>query len=101
LEFLGLRGNLRGIEAGGNEFQDAREGEVVADDLGEETGVGAGVGGTRGEIGDGDAGFLDAEAGAGAEPVLAEGGGGEEKAESDCREKEQDGLLYGQMGLPE
>ena len=31
------------------------------------------VGDLRGEVGDGDAGFFDAEAGAGAEPVLGEG----------------------------
>ena len=35
----------------------------------------------RGEVGDGDAGFFDAEAGAGAEPVLSEGGRGGEGGE--------------------
>jgi len=81
LQFAGLRGDGGGIEAGGDEFENAGEGEVVANGLREEGGVGFGVVRGSGEIGDGDAGFVYAEAGAGAEPVLGVGGRGQEEAE--------------------
>src|SRR5277367_1047074 len=68
LKFGRLGERLRGIEAGADKFDDAAEGEVVADDLGELLGVRLGGVGARAEIGDGDAEFLDAEACAGAEP---------------------------------
>jgi hypothetical protein len=76
LEFVGSGGNLGGIKAGRDEFDDAGEREVVADGLGKESGMSFGVVGARGEVGDGDAGFVDAEAGSGAEDVLGEGGEG-------------------------
>ena len=79
LEFARLRGDLNGIKAGGDEFDDAGEGEVVAHGLREEAGVGFGGFDARSEVGNGDAGFLNAHAGAGAEPVLSLGDGGEEK----------------------
>jgi len=72
-EFVGGGRNLRGIKAGRDKFDDTGEGEVVADGLGEERGVGFGVVGARGEVGYGDAGFVDAEASAGAEPILSKG----------------------------
>src|SRR5258708_27641107 len=87
LELRRLGGNLGGVEAGRDEFDDAGEGEIVANDLGEEGGVGFGVVGARGEVGNGDAGFVDAEAGAGAEDVLGEGGNGEWKEVEEVQEK--------------
>ena len=81
LEFLGLAGDLDGIEAGRDKINDAGEGEVVANGLREEAGVGFGGVGARREVHDGDAGFFDAEAGAGAEPVLGLDREGEEEKE--------------------
>ena len=83
LKFLRLRGNGGGIKAGRDEIHDAGEGEIVADDLGEEAGVRFGGVDARGKISDGDARFFDAEAGAGAEPILGKGWESkEEKKES-------------------
>lgn len=79
LEFLRLGRNLGGVKAGRDEFDDAGKGEIFSNHRGEEGGVGGGSVGAGGEISDGDAGELRvAEAGAGAEPVLGQGCGGEE-----------------------
>ena len=90
LEFAGLGRSLGGIEAGAGEFENAGEGEVVADDGGEESGMRLGGVGFGGEVRDGDARFLLPDAGADAEPValLREGRGREEeKDESEEREE--------------
>ena len=73
LEFAGLRRGFLRIEIGAGKIDDAGEGEIVADNVGKERGVRLVGGGFRREVGNGDAGFFDAEAGAGAEPVLGEG----------------------------
>jgi len=78
LEFTRLGRDGGGIEAGGDEFENAGEGEVVTNNLCEEDGVGLGVVCARREVGDGDAWFIYAEAGAGAEPVLGSREGGED-----------------------
>jgi len=83
LEFLRLGRNLRGIEAGRDEFEDAGEGEVVADDLREKAGVGTGVRRSSGKIGYRDSGLFDAQASPGAEPVLREDGRREKEAQDD------------------
>jgi len=49
--------------------------------------VGFGVVRARGEVGYGDAGFVDAEAGASAEDVLGERGKGERKEVEEVKEK--------------
>ncbi len=58
------------IKTGGDEIENAGESEVVANNLGEERGVGPGGIGTGNEVGNRDAGLFDAETGAGAEPTL-------------------------------
>ena len=52
--------------------------------------MGFGVVGARGEVSYGDAGLVDTEAGAGAEPVpfLGKGGGGEEEKGEEGEEKD-------------
>jgi hypothetical protein len=70
LEFGGLGGRLRGIETGADEIEDAAEGEVVANDLGELLGMNLRVVSAGGEIGYCEADFIDAEAGADAKPSL-------------------------------
>ena len=61
LEFGRLTERLRGVEAGTDEIENAAKGEIIADDLGELTGVGLGVVGARTKIGDGYADFLSTE----------------------------------------
>ena len=73
LEFAGLGRSFGRIEAGGGEIDNAGEGEVVANDGGEESGVGFVGIGFGDEVGDGDARLFDAEAGGDVEPVLGEG----------------------------
>ena len=69
-EFGGIGERLCGIKTGGDEIENAGESEVVANNLGEERGVGFGGIGTGNEVGNRDAGLFDAETGAGAEPTL-------------------------------
>lgn len=70
-KFAGLRRKIGGgVKTGADEFDDAAEGEIVANDGCEESGVIGGVIGLGNEGGDGDARLIDAEAGADAEPVL-------------------------------
>ena len=95
LEFAGLGGSGGRIETGAGEIENAGEGEIVANDVGEESGVGFGVVGFWNEVGDGDAGFFDAEAGAGAEPVLSEMG---EERKEDRRQGEERSEEFGFRG---
>ena len=75
-EFTGLRRKIGGgIETGANEFDDAAEGEIVANDGGEESGVIGGAIGLGNEGGNGDARLIDAEASAGTKPWLGFLGG--------------------------
>jgi hypothetical protein len=78
LQFGGDGGSLRRVEAGAGDFENAGELEIVADDLGEEGGVGFGGVGTGNEVRDGDAGFVGVHADCGTEPVLGVRGSSEE-----------------------
>lgn len=81
LEFTGLRRCFGRIKVWAGELQDAGEGEVIADDAGEENSVRL-IGIRFGcEIGDGNTRPILAEAGSGAEHVLGERGGGEREEE--------------------
>src|SRR5215469_616041 len=86
-EFPGLGRSVGRIEAGTGEVDNAGEGQVVADTVSEKAGVGFGGVGPRGEIGYGDTGLLNSETGAGAKPVLREGGGGEREEDEEAKEK--------------
>ncbi len=81
LQLGGIGEGLRRIKAGGDKVENAGEGEVVANHLGEERGVRLGRVGSHHEVGNGDAGLFDAEAGAGAEPTLFLLGQGEDWGE--------------------
>jgi hypothetical protein len=87
LEFARLGRGLRRIEAGRGEINNAGEGEVVANDGGEKSGVGFVGFGLRGEVGDGDAGFLFTNASGDVNPVLGVGGRGEEHERQDREQR--------------
>jgi hypothetical protein len=88
-EFTGLGGSVGRIEAGAGEIEDAREGEVVADHIGEEASMGLGGVRARSEIGNGDAGLFDAEPSASTEPVLGDGWWGKEEESEETKEKQR------------
>src|SRR5271165_2561444 len=77
-KFGRLRRRLRGIKAGRDQVENAGEGQVVADDLSEHRDVGLGRIGAGSEVGNGDAGLIDPETGASAEPTLFLLGEGED-----------------------
>jgi len=89
-KFGGLRRRLRRIKTGRDEVENAGEGQIVADHLGEKSRVGFGRVGAGSEIGHCNARLFDAETGASAEPtlfLLCEGeDGGDQKKEEDGKE---------------
>jgi hypothetical protein len=64
---------LGGIEARADQIEDAAELEVVAHYLSEEGGMRFDGVGARDEVGNGEAGLLSVQAGAGTKPVLRRG----------------------------
>ena len=83
VDFGGSAGRLQGVVALADQVEDAAVVEVVAHDVGEFGGQGLRGGRLGSEIRDGDAGLGNAQAGAGAEPVLGGGRrGGKNKCES-------------------
>src|SRR5580692_69359 len=99
-EFTGLRRKIGGgIKTGANEFDDAAEGEIVANDSGEKSGVIGGAIGLGNEGGNGDARLIDAEAGADAEPVLGGCGKSDKNKKSKERRERNAVLFHGQECL--
>jgi len=102
-EFAGLRRKIGGgIKTGADEFDDAAEGEIVANDGGEEGGVIGGVIGLGNKSGNGDARLVDAEAGAGTKPwlgFLAGCGKSDENKKRKERRKRNAVLFHGQECL--
>ena len=92
LEFTGLGRSFGRIKIWAGKIENAGEGEIFANDVGEENGVRFVGIGFWSEVGDGDARPFDAEAGAGAEPVLRKGGGGNKKESEEAKKNGKSGF---------
>src|SRR5262249_32253359 len=88
-EFIGRGRRRSGVEARADEFEDAGELKIVADDLREESGMSVGVVGAGSEVGGRDTRLGDvAKASAGAEPIFSlSGRKAREKQDADRKNK--------------